>query len=646
MEYLTKPGKIGKMEVRNRMIMAPMGSWYGTPNGEVTQRLIDYLEERAKGGVGLIIVENTLVHPHEEYGEVILCELTMWDYNTIPQWNELVSAVHFWGAKIMVQINYAGYGFLLAGTPTGVQPVTASPWVLATGYSESVISRGATLEDIKHIQDRFAESALIAKYAGFDGVNIHCVHGYGIAGFQSPHLNRRNDQYGGTFENRNRFGLEILKKIREKVGNDFPVTCRIPVDEFVPDGIHPEESVRIAKKYVEGGVHAVDLSAGTHGRGVETVQSRYLPRPFLEPYLEMFKKEIDVPLIVAGSFNDPRDGERVLREGKADFIAVARGLLADAEYPKKVIEGRLEDIRPCRRCVDGCIHSHRQSYLPTDCSVNAEVGRERRYRITPAEKPKKVLIVGGGPAGMETARVAKLRGHDVTLCEKGDQLGGNMIPGSVPNFKDEDRWLVEWFSRQLKKLGVKIELKREVRAETPLTGYDVAVVATGAVHIIPDIPGVEKTLTASDVLCGKGKVGKEIIVIGGGSVGCETALYLGEKGYKVTILEMLDDIAQDVDGSIVKPALTERMAKSKITWITGMRVAEVVDGGVICVDSKWAKKSFPADTVILAVGLKPVNELVQVLKEKIPECYAIGDCVEPRKVFQAIHEGSMIGRRI
>ena len=282
-EYLTKPGRIGSLEIRNRMIMAPMGTSYGTPNGGVTQRLIDYLEARAKGGVGLIIVENTLVRPHEEYGESFVCQLTMWDYNSIPQWHELTSAIHFWGARVFVQINYPGSNVIPVGAP-GVRPITPSPMVIESRYGGPITSREASIKEIERLVEQYGETAFIAKLAGFDGVNIHCVHGYGIAGFQSGSTNRRTDQYGGNLDNRMRFGLEILKKVKGRVGNDFPVTCRIPAEEFVPEGILPDESVKIAQKYLEGGAHAIDLSCGTSIRGNKFVQSRYLPRVFLEPY--------------------------------------------------------------------------------------------------------------------------------------------------------------------------------------------------------------------------------------------------------------------------------------------------------------------------------------------------------------------------
>ncbi len=645
MEFLAKPGKIGKLELKNRMIMAPMGTEYGTPERLVTERLIDYLEARAKGGASLIIVENTSVCPHEEYGEAILNMLTMWDYNTVGHWKELTDAVHFWGAKVLVQLNYSGYN-MVPNLKPGVQAVTPSPVVIRSTYpyNEPVNSREATLEDIQHLVERFAVAARLAKFAGFDGVCLHCAHNYGISPFQSAHLNHRSDEYGGTFENRMRFGLEVFGKMRQYVGDNFVITCRIPVDEPWPDGIHPEESVEIAKKYAEAGADAIDLSytppSDVGGR------SRYGRLAAVEPLLPMYKDALNVPLIIAGSFNDPVDAERVLGEGKADFIALGKPLLADPEYPNKVIEGRVEDIRKCRRCFDGCLRSHQEYYNPTDCAVNVEVGKERKYAITKAEKVKKVLVVGGGPAGMEAARVAALRGHKVTLCEKSDRLGGNLVPGSIPDFKIEDRWLLDWLSTQIKKAGVKIELGKEITKNSGIGSYDAVILATGAVPIITEIPGVEKAVTAIDVLLGKVEAGKEPIIIGGGEVGCETALYLAEKGHNCTILEMLGDIAVDVPRYLVRPDLLGRMSKANVKWFTGMRATEITDDGVVCLDSKWQKHTFSGDMVILAVGLKSVNGLAEAMRGKVSECYTIGDCVEPRKVFNAIHEGSLIARRI
>jgi 2,4-dienoyl-CoA reductase-like NADH-dependent reductase (Old Yellow Enzyme family)/thioredoxin reductase len=583
-----------------------------------------------------------LVHSHEEYGEIIMCELTMYDYNSIAMWKELVDAIHFWGTKVFVQINYTGAGFNPLGT-TGVQAVTPSEITLANGAQ----TRAATLDDVRNLVDRYGNAAQIAKLAGFDGINLHCAHGYGISSWQSPFLNHRTDEYGGSFDNRMKFGLEVLQRVKETVGNDLAVICRMPVDEWVPEGIHAEDSVKIAKKYAEAGADAIDLSSGTSGSAYayKGIQSRFLRRGFLEPYLDKFRKEIDVPIIVAGSFNDPLDAERVLMEGKADFIAIARPLLADPEYPNKVIEGKLDDIRKCRRCMDGCIHSLLVN-LPTDCAVNVEVGRERALQVIKTMKPKKVLVIGGGPGGMEAARVAALRGHKVTLYEKSTKLGGNMLPSSTPSFKEEEKWLINWFAKQLSQVGVKVVFNKEVSAAKFRNSWDTVVVATGAVPIIPDIPGVEKAITAVDVLLGKAKAGEKPVIIGGAEVGCETALFLAENGKKCTILEMRDDLAPDVSFIFVKPALMEKLTEFNIKWFIGMKVVEITNDGAVCVDRNGQKKTFEGDTVILAVGLKPVDSLVEELRGKTKEIYPIGDCVKPRKVYQAIHEASLIARRI
>lgn len=640
---LCEPGKIGNLTIRNRMVMPPMGTSFGSMTGGVTDRIIDWYTERAKGGVGLIIVENTLVTPPEKYGQHLTNELLIYHPNCIPGFRLLTDAVHDYGAKIAVQINYPGQG-ADPFSSAGVQPVTPSP-VISPTYIRTVITREATIEEIQYLVNQYGVGAQLAKMAGFDAVEIHCVHGYGVAGFQSQAINRRNDAYGGPFENRMRFGREVISRVRGAVGDDFPVWCRIPLIEWAPGGSDPEECVRIAQVYEAAGVNALSLSVGTMGD--VPVPNKYQPRATFEPYLENMRKAVNVPLMVAGSFNNPEDAERVLREGKADFICIGRGLIADPEYPKKVMERRPEDIRKCLRCLDGCLITMIFSSSGVDCAVNIEAGKETRRKMTLAEKPKNVLVVGGGPGGMEAARVAAVRGHDVTLCEKGSELGGALIPGSVASFKVENKWLKEWFSIQLQKLGVKVELGKEVTPElVAKMKPDVVIVATGAVPIIPDIPGVERAAIAVDVLLGKIKVGKEVVVAGGGLVGCETALHLAANGEKVTIIEMLGDMAMDMDSYINKPATLKELTKNNVKWFTRMKLEEVTEKGVTCIDSNWKRKTISADTVVLALGSKPLNGLVQSLKGKVAEVYAIGDCVEPRKLKQAIYEGSLIGRRI
>lgn len=646
-EYLTKPGKIGRLELKNRMVMSPMGTCLADPvgGGSVSDRLIDYYAERAKGGVGLIEVENTLVTPPEKYGAQGACQLMLYHRRFLPGWARLTEAVHEWGAKIAVQINYPGGGIDPA-VEIGVQAVTASPFALP-GYIRPSVSRGATIDDIKYIVDQYVLGAQIAKDADFDAVEIHCVHGYGIAGFQSGHMNQRNDLYGGTFRNRMRFGLEIIGRIKECIGDDYPIWCRIPADEFLPPpGVDREEGIKIAQAYAAAGVHAISLSCG--GPINHTIQPKYYPRCYLESYCEAIKRAIDIPVMVAGSFNNPEDAERVLREGKVDFVVIGRGLIADPEYPKKVIEGRIDDIRKCLRCNEGCISTLLVKSHGINCAVNFEAGNEVRHRMTLTGNRKNVLVVGGGPAGMEAARVAASRGHKVTLCEKSSELGGHLIPTSRPDFKEEHRWLIKWFTIQLGKLGITVELDKEVTKEDVMKiKPDVVVIATGSVPVIPDdIVGAERAITVHDALLGEKKVGDKVVIVGGNLIGCETALHLAKNVSKITVIEKLDDILQDTDIMINRTVLLKGLQENGINVLTKMKLLEIGEKEVTCINSKWETIKFEADTVIIASERKSVNSLTKVLQGRIPEVYAIGDCVEPRNLMKAIHDGSLCARRI
>jgi len=646
-EYLCRPGKIGPVELKNRMTLAPNGTGFGGTNGAITDRDIDYYEERAKGGAGLIIVECTLVVPAAKYGNATPFEREIWDRNLVPGWKRLTDAIHFWGAKAGVQINWQGIGIVPELCP-GIQP-TAPSAVEVPGFITPVISRELPIEEIMWLEDQYALGATCAKEAGFDIVQVHCVHGYGIAGFNSEWVNRRNDLYGGSFENRMRFGLNILKKVRAVLTPDMAMTVRIPADEFVHPGNGKEECLRIAQTYEAAGVDAIHLSCGAVGSIHHTIQPFYYPRVYLEPYLADMRKAVKVPLGVAGSLNNPDDAERILRDYGFDYADLGRVLFADPEYPNKVMEERPEDIRRCLRCCE-CIHALIENHTAVECAVNPEMGREARFKITPAEKPKEVLVVGGGPGGMEAARVAALRGHSVTLCEKNDKLGGNLIPASVPDFKVEFRWLIDWLARQLDKLGVKVQLGKAVTPdEVAKLKPDVVIVATGAESDIPDdIVGINKGVTAIDVLLGKAKVGDQVIIAGGQEVGCETALYLAQKGKKVMIVKRrTEDIATDMDLVVNRKVLLEKLEEHKVTWMTGIRVTEIDGKGIKAINAASGESvSYPADTVVLALGLKPVNGLVEALKDKVPEVYAIGDCVKARMAKDAIYEGSIIARRI
>ena len=580
MSRLLEPGKIGEMELKNRIVMAPMGTCLGGLHGEVTERLIDWYTERAKGGAGLICVEDTLVTAGERYGLEVAGQLRIHDYNMIPAWQALTESVHDYGAKISCQLNYPAAGIDPILAP-GVEPVSPSAFSHEGLYGR-ISSREATIQEIQELVDAYAEGAYRAKMAGFDMIELLAYAG-GISCFLSPHTNQRTDAYGGSFDERMRFVLEIIEKIKKKVGETFPLMARIPADEFVADGIDLNLAKKIAKRLEEAGVHGISLSTGTYGTPPSLAFGAswppYQKKGYLASYSAEIKNAVNVPVVVVGALHFVELAEQILKEDKADFIAIGRGLIADPEIPKKLMEKRPEDIRRCIRCkecVSGVI-----SYVSVAGSGNNSAGRENRRQIKPAEKKKRVLVAGGGPGGMEAARVAALRGHEVILIEKSKRLGGMLNPGSVPEFKEEIQYLRDWLKGQLNKLGVKVELEKEVTEENVLEwGPDAVVCATGGASVIPKISGYENTINAIDFLNDDKTMGERVIIVGGGSVGCETALYLKTQGKDVLILEMMDDILRDIN-TIAKAALAEKLIEQGIDWKTQMKVEQASQEGAV-----------------------------------------------------------------
>jgi len=363
---------------------------------------------------------------------------------------------------------------------------------------------------------------------------------------------------------------------------------------------------------------------------------------------EAIREVVGIPVIVPGRLGDPELAEKVLEEGKADFVALGRPLIADPDWPNKVAEGHIEDVRKCLSCNTclGTIFSGR----PLRCAVNAEAGREGKLKIEPSDKVKKVMVVGAGPAGMEAARVAGLRGHKVALYEKTNELGGGQLKlAMTPPHKEELRYIVDYYSAQFRKLdNVKVEFGKEVNAElVEKEDPDVVVIATGGRALVPKIPGVKKenVVTAHDVLAGKAKVGEKVIVAGGGLVGCETANFLAAQEKKVTIIEMLDEIANDVE-PITRGVLLQELAEKGVETLTQMKIDEITDEGVVVIDKKQNRKLFKSDTIVLALGAESVNMLQKELEGKVPELYVIGDSREPGKIVNAIHDGYHVANMI
>jgi 2,4-dienoyl-CoA reductase-like NADH-dependent reductase (Old Yellow Enzyme family)/thioredoxin reductase len=645
-EKLFEPIKIGKLQLKNRIVMPALNSKLGTEFGAVSDRLIDFYVERAKGGVGLIIIENTCID--WPVGKAGTNPIRADEWKFVQGLHELAEAVHPYGTKIATQLQHTGRQGSSMTSAEGQQLVAPSAIpCLPTGAE---MPRELTIEEIEGLIGKFVFGAAITRTAGFDAVEIQGAHGYLITQFMSPYTNKRTDEYGGDFEGRMRFALRVVEGVRGAVGPDFPIIFRLSGDEYIEGGLTLEDNKLIAQRLESAGVDALSVSAGIYesppwyGRIFPTMG---MPEGCNVPLAAGIKKVINIPVIVAGKLGNPLLAEEVLKDGKADLIAVGRPLLADPELPRKAAEGRLDDIRPCLYCNEGCAGNMANMWR-ISCQVNPALGRERDYEIKPATKVKRVVVVGGGPAGMEAARVAALRGHDVTLYEKERSLGGQLTPASAPLFKKPLKHLAEYLKNQTGKAGVKIELGREATPERiKELKPDVAILATGATHIVPDIPGVKggNVATACEILLGEKEAGDRIAVVGGGEVGAEVAWFLAEQGKKVTIVEMTYGVANDMN-LFSRFYLLDKLAELGIEVLTNMTAEEITDKGVAAIDISGDRRIVEADTVVLATGFKSNSELEEKLRGEIPEVYTIGDCVELGKIWGAIHGGARAARQI
>ncbi|NLV34927.1 MAG: FAD-dependent oxidoreductase [Clostridiaceae bacterium] len=628
-----EPGKIGKLELRNRIVMAPMVTNYCDHDGHVTERFKAYHEARAKGGVGLIIIEATYVTPS---GRGFPNEVGISDDSHIKGLKELTDAVHKHGAKIATQLYHGGRQTHAA--VAGRTPV--APSSIACPVCQEVPDE-LTTEEVKEIVEAFAEGAKRAKEAGFDAVELHGAHGYLLNQFLSPYSNKRTDQYGGSFENRMRMPLEVLKEVRKKVGKDFPIIYRLTSEEFVAGGLTIEETKQFSKVLVENGIDAINVSGGVYESAAMIIQPAAVPQGLFVENAFAIRKAIGakVPVMVVGRIKDPEMAETILEQEKADFITMGRGLLADPEYVNKLSRNDLDGIRRCIACNQGCIDRLFMN-LDIGCLVNATVGNELDYSTDKAAIKKKVVVIGSGPAGLEAARVAALRGHDVTIFEKEDKIGGQLNIAAVPPHKEEVADLIKFLTEAIRRLKVRVVLNKEADVETiKAEKADAVIVATGSAPVTPNIAGIDRkeVVNAHDVLKGKASTGQNVVVVGGGSVGCETAEYLVTKGKNVTIIEMLDDVMQD-SGVAVKALMLMRLAAENVSIMRKSKVIQIKDNCVLVQTENGNQCVINMDTVVIAVGARSVNTLSDKLKgARIPHT-VIGDCIKPRKIYEAIQE--------
>jgi 2,4-dienoyl-CoA reductase-like NADH-dependent reductase (Old Yellow Enzyme family)/thioredoxin reductase len=634
---LFEPGQIGQMQLKNRIVMPPMGTGYHDEGGYVSQRFTDYLEARAKGGAGLIIIEVTA--PAVECN-VRNLQLTLGNESYIPGFKQLADVVHRHDAKIAVQLHHSSWE-LMNGEPVQVGPSAVTVPARVMGVSGTP-PHELTHEEIRQRVQWFATAAGLAKEAGLDGVEIHGAHQYLVASFLSPSTNQRTDEYGGNPENRARFMIEIIRAIRETVGPDYPVWPRLNGQEFgFEDGLNIEETKQTVPMFVEAGANAVHVSA--YGAYSFAIRAPICDIPGYQiPLAAEVKKVTSVPVIAVGRL-DPELGEQILEEGKADFVAIGRRLIADPELPNKTAAGRLDEIIPCINCME-CIERPVTEGRGTACAVNAATGHEREFHIQATDKVRKVVVVGGGPAGMEAARVAALRGHHVVLFEKGNRLGGQLLVATIPPYKEELALFTEYMAGQLNRAGVDVHLNVEATPELIAEeNPDAVVIAVGGIPITPDIPGIDtpNVVTAQDVIAGR-DIGQDVVIIGGGMVGCETGHYLAEKGKHVTIIEILKRLASDVS-PMMRRRLIDGLREKQVGMITSADCEEITENSVLVTTGGEERQKIPADSVIIAVGYRANDALFREIEGRFNNVHYIGDAANPQRIREAIYAGCRAG---
>lgn len=640
------PLKIGNIVVKNRIEFAPACHMLATADGQVTRELIAYYQNIARGGAGIVTIGESPVDFEQAKGHEY--QLNLGDDGVIAGLSVMAEAVHRYGAKLSVEIGHNGRTlFNKAKYPIGPSAVPTKRELIMAALEGREIRpvTPMTKAMIDTVVERFADAAERCLRAGFEMIMIHGGHGHLIASFFSPDSNKRTDEYGGSFENRARFAIEVLTAIRNRVGNKLAVEYRISADELIPEGVHEEETIRFVKM-IEDKIDLLHVSAGLLGDPstvTSMIQPTYFPHNFNVHFAARFKKALNIPIVTVGSISNLEMAEQIIAEGKADIVAMARAIIADPAIVDKTRRGELEAIRPCLRC-STCNQITGDYLWPIRCAINPVLGREVEYpEIAPAKNKKKVAIAGGGPAGIEAALVASQRGHEVLLLEKNDRLGGNLILASEAPFKADMKRYLNWLIHQTEQApNVTIKLNTEatpevIQAERP----DALIVAVGADPVIPELPGAEKALWVGEVHLGEVLAGDTVVVAGGGLTGCEAALHLAEQGKKVTVIDMLDHMQLAADAPILlKFGLMELLEKHGVNFVTEVKLEEITGKGALVTENKTGKRfEIPADTVVLSLGFAPRTTVADALLNLAPDVYVIGDARNAKNLKQAIHDG-------
>lgn len=622
-------GKIANLTIKNRIVMTAMGVALSGSNGEASSEIIKYYEARARGGVGLIITEVTCIDELE--GRGMAHQLQMTDTKHIAALQHLVDTVHSYGTKLFVQLHHPG-------KEGSVRLNNGRPLVAPSAIvnSSGVMPRALTTEEVQALVKKFITGAVLAQAGGADGVEVHAAHGYLINQFLTPRSNQRTDQYGGSFENRLRFAVEIVSGIKAACPG-LPVSVRISADEFMPDGNNLEAGVKIAQAMVAAGADAINVSSGLYESAATIIEPYFFAEGWKKHLAQAVKQAVSVPVIAVDALKTPECGEQLLEEGISDFIGAGRSLLADPEWPNKARAGKSHTIRNCIGCMQCFYELGLGRHI--SCAVNPCLGREHHFGAPPADSSgKTAAVIGGGPGGMQAAATLARRGFRVTLFEQHGVLGGALNYADKPPHKHLVTRLRDAMAVELEELGVTVRLNtRATAADVEALSPDAVIVATGARPTIPNIPCSGTVYTFEDVLSGKAVPTGRGVVVGGGLVGLETAEFLAEKGCHITLVEMLDAVGNGVYPSVVG-LLKKSLADHGAVILTGHRLTEITETAVHALHGQETVE-IPCDFVVLALGSSPDQDSAQPLMEAFPDAVLIGDALRGRRMMEATAEG-------
>lgn len=638
------------MEIRNRFAMAPMAMGQLDDHWAYKQESIDHFTERARGGTGLIITGANFIENRIEKHRKASFPCPLEDPQSyMTQLKKMSDNIHAYNSKLFVQLT-AGLG--RSAIPAMILDNTfVAPSTTTNRWDPSIQHRALTTEEIYELIKDFATCAMLAKMGGADGIEVHAVHeGYLLDNFTMEYFNQREDEFGGDLMGRLRFPLAILQAVKQACGKDFPVILRFSLKSFIraerhgilPGESYPElgrdieEGLQFAKILTEAGYDALNVDAGSYDAWYWAHPPFFQDRGLYLPFAEKVKKVVKVPVLTAGRMGYPQLAAEALQEGKCDMVVLGRPLLADPEFVNKMRQGNIQDIRPCLSCHDGCFNRAHSMRLMS-CAVNPQCNREKEAAFCKAEHTKSCLVIGGGPAGMEAARVLALRGHTVTLVEKEKQLGGMYRWASVPEFKDDGKLLISWYEHQMERLKVQVELNSDVQAQDPrIEAADVVICATGSHAFLPPIKGIEYGVTAVDVLKGAVTAKKEATIIGGGLVGCELAIWLSQHGKSVRIIEMADTLmSTGAPADMNKQMILELLEHHQVEIRLQTKLQEIREHEIV-VETQGAIQELASDCTILALGYRSNRSLYDQILLKAKDIYNIGDSSHPKDIMEGI----------